>query len=256
MPGRIVEVETPDKKTRFFVQDGTGVVHFERVTKAAGSRVVYDVYGDVCALAFAKNLTKDAVQVRMGDVWYSAKNGDIIFIPPFSVVEWKLKNVEFYWNGIFIKAPPLLVSPNSACIFYDPNFVLPRSSHELLNIAQKIVSPKCVERFCTSNQKVIAAKQMMDLNYSEEYSIGDVAANVGLSASMMTRYFKDACGLSPLQYRNKVRLNNSLFKLLYNNESIAKVGLEVGFGDLSRYNKEFKKTFGVSPKSFKSKKFA
>ena len=67
------------------------------------------------------------------------------------------------------------------------------------------------------------------------------------------RFFKKHMGLTSIQYINNYRLEKAAYLLTSTNNSIMDISLEVGFDNLSYFNKLFKKKYNITPKEFRFK---
>ena len=69
----------------------------------------------------------------------------------------------------------------------------------------------------------------------------------------MTMHFKKSYSLPPVKYRNCLRLIDALMRLTKAHQlgtKVIDIAQEVGFGDLSQFNRQFKAYFGATPKTF------
>lgn len=80
-----------------------------------------------------------------------------------------------------------------------------------------------------------------------------VAKKANLSKSQFSRYFKTHTGKSYVQFLNEVRVENACTLLLEQKEKIASICYDVGFNNVSNFNRIFKKVKGVSPKAYRQK---
>jgi YesN/AraC family two-component response regulator len=89
-------------------------------------------------------------------------------------------------------------------------------------------------------------------NYMNTLTLDDVAKNVHLSPSYISRIFTDELNMTFKNYLNKTRIDKSKELLLEDNINIADVSYLVGFNDQSYFSKVFKKLTGSTPKNFKT----
>lgn len=80
----------------------------------------------------------------------------------------------------------------------------------------------------------------------------EIAARVGLSPSRLTHLFKQKTRLSIRDFIQASRLLHAAELIASTDERIAQIGYAVGFRDPSNFNHAFKKSFGVSPKQYRS----
>jgi len=92
----------------------------------------------------------------------------------------------------------------------------------------------------------IKCKKLIDENYQVEPSIARIAARLKVSHEHMTRQFKRDLGMSPSEYLHHVRVAEATFRLQFG-EEIIDISGEVGYNDLSRFYKQFRKKTATSP---------
>lgn len=88
-------------------------------------------------------------------------------------------------------------------------------------------------------------------NYRRPISIHDAAMICGYSESHFMRWFKQMTGTSFLQYLNRYRLEKAFDLLKTSDKTILEISSEVGFDNLSNFNRLFKKQFGAAPRSIR-----
>ena len=85
----------------------------------------------------------------------------------------------------------------------------------------------------------------------EPLSISDVAAVANLSKSQFSRYFKLHTGKSYIQFVNDLRIETACSLLLTERTTIEQICYEVGFQNISHFNRQFKKYKGLSPNQYR-----
>jgi len=88
-------------------------------------------------------------------------------------------------------------------------------------------------------------------NYDQKISLDDIALNVALSRSYLSKLFKDETGSSLFSYINHVRIEKSKQLLLDDRLSLVDIAGACGFEDQSYFTKVFKRETGISPKRFR-----
>lgn len=88
-------------------------------------------------------------------------------------------------------------------------------------------------------------------HYAEKITIREIADVVGFSESHFMRYFKEIMDTSFIEYLKDYRLAMSARLLQASEASILEVSQEVGFENLSYFNREFKKRYGVTPSQYR-----
>ncbi len=91
----------------------------------------------------------------------------------------------------------------------------------------------------------------VELHYSEPTSIEAMAKLLGFSESHFMRYFKEAFGVSFVTYLNDYRLSMATRLLLSTEESVLTISQQVGFENLSHFNRQFKRKYNVTPSQYR-----
>lgn len=86
---------------------------------------------------------------------------------------------------------------------------------------------------------------------SEKLYVSDVAQQAQMSVTSFNAYFKKFVGKTFIEYVNHLRIERAKVILLGASYDISEVGNEVGIGDLSYFNRIFKKVVGMSPGAFR-----
>ena len=87
----------------------------------------------------------------------------------------------------------------------------------------------------------------------EKITIEDISKEVHLSQSHFMKYFKNTMGISFIDYLNEYRLTMASRLLLSSDSLILDIAAEVGFDNLSYFNRLFKKRFQQSPRDYRKR---
>ena len=89
-------------------------------------------------------------------------------------------------------------------------------------------------------------RDLIAATYRTETSIRDIAHDIGVSHAHLTREFKRDFGITPVNYRHRLRVSEAIGRL-QRGEGILEVGYDVGFNETSRFYEDFRKVTGTSP---------
>ncbi|RCW84815.1 AraC family transcriptional regulator [Paracoccus lutimaris] len=88
---------------------------------------------------------------------------------------------------------------------------------------------------------------------TEQVEESDLAAMVGQSPSAFSRAFKRHTGTTLVRYRNQLRVDLACQMLLTDPDvKVAEICYDVGFSNLSNFNRHFLKLKGMSPSQFRT----
>ena len=128
--------------------------------------------------------------------------------------------------------------------------------HELLQIAEKKkTSDEFEEIFIKSgrdNEYIQRVLEATKERYSEKISIEGFSDEFGVSASYLSRKFKEATGTGYLDFLNKYRVQQAIKLLETGKYKIYEVSDLTGFTDYKHFNTVFKRYTGEAPSEFLS----
>lgn len=121
-----------------------------------------------------------------------------------------------------------------------------------------ILSNKCtleapVKKDYKSLEKMKLILKYVENNYMDKITIEDIANEVNLSQSHFMKYFKNTMGSSFIDYLNEYRLTMASRLLISSESSILDIAAEVGFDNLSYFNRIFKKRFDQTPSAYRKR---
>lgn len=91
----------------------------------------------------------------------------------------------------------------------------------------------------------------IEKNIDENLTVGEVAKFCGWSDSHFMRWFKKMTGLSLIAYVNERRLAVAAEALKKTDDKILNISQDAGFTNLSNFNRQFRKRYGVTPKEYR-----
>ncbi|MEP5153644.1 AraC family transcriptional regulator [Planktotalea sp.] len=86
-------------------------------------------------------------------------------------------------------------------------------------------------------------------NLDSPISIDDLATRAGLSRAVFHRKFKQVTAMSPIQFVKTMRINNAAMKIS-EGMTVSEAALDVGYISPSQFSREFKRTYGQSPRQW------
>ena len=89
----------------------------------------------------------------------------------------------------------------------------------------------------------------IEKHYAEDVTITEIATELGVSASFLSRIFKKEIGIPIHEYLNQYRISKSLS--LLKTHTVTEVGYICGFCDSSHFVSIFKKHTDMTPMQYK-----
>ena len=102
----------------------------------------------------------------------------------------------------------------------------------------------------TDNNYINYILDTISKDYGQPLSLNRLAKQAFVSASYLSRLFKEETGLGFSQYLKLYRLEQAARRLRTSAESIAKIATDCGFEGISNFNRQFKQTYSLTPREY------
>lgn len=112
-------------------------------------------------------------------------------------------------------------------------------SNTLRHIANPHTPLAKIQRICREMQTCV----------HEKIHMPDLAKQLCWGETQFYRYFRQFTGLTPLQYHKQLKLNYAKNLILNKNLSISEIAYQVGYESPSQFSREYKRYFGVNPRT-------
>lgn len=88
-------------------------------------------------------------------------------------------------------------------------------------------------------------------NLADTLSAADIAAQLGMTESRFSRFFRRATGNTFTDFVNQVRVNRACQLLMESDRYISQICYEVGFNNVANFNRRFLDIKGMTPSEFR-----
>lgn len=133
---------------------------------------------------------------------------------------------------------------------------------DFFNLMRILVSSGKRSYICSDNYRMAyderGNKRMADVytyireNYFKPISLEKISKVARMNPVAFSRYFKENCGAGFVEYLNRTRTNKACYLLRETDYQVHEIAMECGFGSISNFNKQFRKTEGISPKGYRA----
>ncbi len=113
------------------------------------------------------------------------------------------------------------------------------------------IQPKGRTASAADRRRISEAIRRIDDDPSSELSLEILAREAGMSRYHFLRVFQDVAMMTPRQYVLHRRMHRAAVELRRTDLSVSEIAFAAGFGDLSTFNKRFRRVIGVSPTAFR-----
>lgn len=202
---------------------------------------------------FGRGWLLEILTLSEGDYYFHSDGKEIrpakrsfgAFYPPFTVICPYVKRVKGSVYGIgSVKPFPLL--PQTPIIFETGHHGRFTDISEAFEVLETSRNRQTIEINTRPSLLSIKAKRLIDENYLTYPSISRIAARLSVSPEHLSRQFKRDYELSPSSYLHQLRVSEATFRLALG-EEIIEISSDVGYNDLSRFYKQFRKVTRTSP---------
>lgn len=198
-------------------------------------------------------------ELQAGELFFIRGDGQVrpttkrfgVFYPPFSIVQPCFKNA----RGRFIGVAATEILPAefmSAPFLFESTFSdSPTGVVQVIETLRAGHHRQPIDSNPRASLLSLKAKRLIDENYLVYPSIARIATRLGVTHAHLSRQFKLDYGMSPNNYLRLLRVADVPLRLA-KGEEIINVSQDVGYNDLSRFYKQFRKTTNTSPGACKT----
>jgi AraC family transcriptional regulator len=102
-------------------------------------------------------------------------------------------------------------------------------------------------------KRIGAALRRIEANADEALSLAELASVAAMSPYHFLRTFRAVVGMTPHQYILHTRLGRAAIRLRRTSQSVAAIAFASGFGDLSTFNRRFRRVMGQAPSAYRAR---
>ena len=116
-----------------------------------------------------------------------------------------------------------------------------------------VLSTLAVKPTCrgVDQQRVDAICLYLNQHLGEEIDFAQLADHFHMDQASLCRFFKRATGRTMTAYLNELRVGAAAQLLIDTDRSILDIGFQVGFGNYSNFNRQFKRIKGFGPRTLR-----
>jgi AraC-like DNA-binding protein len=101
-------------------------------------------------------------------------------------------------------------------------------------------------------RRISDALRRIEAEAHEPLALGELARDAGMSPYHFLRTFRQIVGMPPHQMVLRTRLHRAAVRLRTSGDPVSAIAFDTGFGDLSTFNRRFRRLMGCSPSAFRA----
>jgi AraC-like DNA-binding protein len=195
----------------------------------------------------------EIIEIESGEFYFLSDSQPVkpkgkrfgVFYPSFTIVRSFVKNLRGTVRGVG-RVEPLDGSPAKPIIFDTGLKDKFTSANQVADVIKSARHKRSIEMNTDPSILSLRVKRLIDENYAVYPSTARIAERLKVSHAHLSRQFKKDFKMSPSEYLHHLRTADAQFRLSLGQE-IVDISMEVGYNDLSRFYRQFKKKTATSP---------
>ena len=114
-----------------------------------------------------------------------------------------------------------------------------------------ILRQKHPERASENSSRIGEVIRYIHMHYQEELNLDMLAKQFYISSYYLCREFKKVTNTTIIRYINVTRIMNAQRKFMETNSNVTDISREVGFSNLTHFNRVFKSVTGTTPSQYR-----
>jgi AraC family transcriptional activator of pobA len=114
-----------------------------------------------------------------------------------------------------------------------------------VRVASEVVRPDAARRL------VARYTSLMELRFREGAGVGDMAAELGVTATHLTRCCRETCGRPAIELLQDRRIFEACTLLLETKTAVGRIGQSLGYTSAAYFTRAFQHHTGLSPSAFR-----
>lgn len=245
-------IET-EKYTSIVERGRTDLVYMKRQHHYQTKSRVVDVFGPLWIAGFSE-LPPRGLTVVSGGKEFEPVGRHGFFAPAHSIIHWSVSPGRVIWEAVAsasVELPDALQGREP--FLFEWNGGVPENFPDLVDMLSGSKSRVYVDQQRCQSPLAQRVKHEIDRLFSERLSISKIASGLDYAWAYMTREFKKAYGMTPVEYRHRVRLFSAI-RLLAQGKPVTEACFDSGFSSLTQFNWHFKRHLGALPTQYSYEK--
>jgi AraC-like DNA-binding protein len=232
------------------VEARAGVLRIQQHLRISGREVGTDVSGPACVVAEVR-VKRGTVAYLRGQTRIQAPVAFAIVLPPYTIVQAVLEHADVTTSAVACRPPDGCRLPREPLLLPPGRDVPLRGVEAICDRLRWAEGEIEVGRTADPRSLAGRGKRIIDAEYGAPLLIGSIAARLLAAPPVLSRAFLAAYGVPPVRYRHQTRIVDALLRFAEGAVPMD-VFQDVGFDDLSRFYKVFRKVACAAPGAYRA----
>ncbi|MYR27660.1 MULTISPECIES: AraC family transcriptional regulator [unclassified Streptomyces] len=117
----------------------------------------------------------------------------------------------------------------------------------VLRLLQTTQAPRVLAATDAHDPVVPRAVRLLTERIAEPWTLDALAAEVSASRATLSRRFKQATSMTPMQYLKRLRLGEARHRMVVRGDSAARAATAVGYRSAPHFTRDYRLVYGTSP---------
>ncbi|MDQ6420721.1 helix-turn-helix domain-containing protein [Paenibacillus sp. LHD-117] len=122
---------------------------------------------------------------------------------------------------------------------------------QLNRLAETVVGSLSMQRITDEDPIVTRVMHLLETQFSGDISLDQIAGELNMSTAYLSTYIKEKTGTNFIDHLNGIRMSEAKKLLSGTPHPINEIGRQVGYQNVTSFNRMFKKIAGVSPSEYR-----
>jgi AraC-like DNA-binding protein len=241
-----IKVNKDDQETELFVLPDD-LFLTRRVHKITRTTITLDTFGKSWILFFGA-IPENKIYANSTGNWITLTKSMLIYVPSFSIIEWKTLPCHLDWWAISSDVP-LKKAPQHACIVdRGSEFNLTTRTQIETIINQKPLY--LIEKNTDPSPLSKKIKNKIDQKFTTEILIKNLIQETKASYSIAHSSFVKDFGLSPNDYLRRIRLFHSMDSIMCRGKEVLNSAMDAGLNNPSQIFRLYKQITDLAPNKY------
>lgn len=226
-----------------------GLLRFFRIDRYSESANLVDTFGPAWFLGWTDQRDVE-VFVRSRNRYIPLNSQQFVFVPPFSIIHWKVLAGTLRWNAFVSDSELPSTAPWLPAVYDRVQGRIPQTLESIHSFLRSRIPRIQLLQEKTRSPLAVEVKKHLIYNYREQQSIQELAKLFDVSRFVLCHAFRNAYSLSPLQYRQRLRMANAMHRIAQGS-AISTALSESGFTCISEFDRQVKNLYEFPPSSLR-----